>query len=200
MTPACRCFTFTGQPAAMFYPFLFFLAVPLGSVLAAERPFLSVESPSRKLREVAHLVPSGICFPGFCVNCAYCDGDCFSQCTCISDLNFCCCPTPPGHFSRGYGKVPCPGGTYQDDRGEAGCKACNTTNETYHVHTRGAIDPVDCQESKCSKVCGSGNSINTTCEAECKSAPEIASLFSVRSVSSTAFCLTLGIEEAECSW
>lgn len=93
----------------------------------------------------------GLCEIGRCINCFYCDGTCFDNCKCYSDINTCCCVAPPGHYARGYGKVPCPGGTYSDRKGAMKCKPCNTSDsdQKYNLNKRGAIDLMDCVENQC---------------------------------------------------
>merc|ERR1712194_898578 len=92
---------------------------------------------------------SAFCSIGDCINCFYCDGDCYSHCMCFSDYNTCCCSAPPGHYSRGYRKESCPAGTYQDFLGQGECKACNSSDARYDKRIRGAVDHVDCERALC---------------------------------------------------
>merc|ERR1711971_1123631 len=92
---------------------------------------------------------TGFCRLGHCINCMYCSGDCADKCMCFTQANTCCCNAPPGHFSRGYGAIPCIGGTYQDLEGAPMCKPCSNDNQLYDVNYRGALSAVDCEQSKC---------------------------------------------------
>jgi len=150
---------------------------------------------------------SGLCSVGSCINCFYCDGDCFSRCQCFSGLNTCCCRAPPGHFSRGYGKLACPAGTFQDDMGGAVCKECRDGTEKYDMRVRGAIDNVDCDLSKCSYTCGNDQ---TCVENHCRyqeshggkedyTAAKVIEMMTARPAR-TDFCTQVGIPASGCSW
>lgn len=142
---------------------------------------------------------TGLCPDGQAINTAYCDGDCHSRCICFSDINTCCCPVAPGHFSRGYAKVPCPGGTYQDQAGGLQCKACNTSEALYNLNERGAVDLLDCLAAPCSGVCTPGDA---TCEAQqCMTAPSIVAAM-VADEQSMELCRKLAapIPDEQCSW
>lgn len=63
---------------------------------------------------------------------------CMLRCTCYSEINVCCCASPPGYFTRGYEKNACPGGTYQNAYGSVSCKPCNSDPSVlYNIHYRG---------------------------------------------------------------
>ncbi|CAE7936536.1 unnamed protein product [Symbiodinium necroappetens] len=143
----------------------------------------------------------GFCEDGRCINCNFCDGDCFDACSCNSELNTCCCLAPPGHFSRGYEKIPCPGGTYQDQTGQHSCKPCsNDASVLFNVDMRGAVDSVDCEEAKCSNenVCGANL---TDCSATCVSSVFVETAMYAHPTNTT-FCsgLEQPIAERGCSW
>ncbi|CAE7838537.1 unnamed protein product [Symbiodinium sp. CCMP2592] len=143
----------------------------------------------------------GFCEDGRCINCNFCDGDCFDACSCNSELNTCCCLAPPGHFSRGYEKISCPGGTYQDLAGQRSCKPCSTdASVLFNVDMRGAVDLVDCEEAKCSNenVCGANL---TDCSATCVSSIFVETAMYAHPTNTT-FCsgLEQPIAERGCSW
>eukprot|EP00429_Kryptoperidinium_foliaceum_P059309 CAMPEP_0176079418 /NCGR_PEP_ID=MMETSP0120_2-20121206/39722_1 /TAXON_ID=160619 /ORGANISM="Kryptoperidinium foliaceum, Strain CCMP 1326" /LENGTH=188 /DNA_ID=CAMNT_0017413177 /DNA_START=106 /DNA_END=668 /DNA_ORIENTATION=- len=151
-------------------------------------------------RQAGAEIGTGLCMDGQCINCIYCAGDCYSRCTCYNDINVCCCSSPPGYFARGYDKIACPGGTYQDDPGSVSCKACDEREDVlYNIHYRGATDKLECMEALCSTVCAPGN---TTCEeSQCHSAPLIVAKLSEAPVDQ-AFCdtLTPRIPSSACTW
>eukprot|EP00933_Yihiella_yeosuensis_P062191 TRINITY_DN65132_c0_g1_i1.p1 TRINITY_DN65132_c0_g1~~TRINITY_DN65132_c0_g1_i1.p1 ORF type:complete len:193 (-),score=16.56 TRINITY_DN65132_c0_g1_i1:128-706(-) len=143
---------------------------------------------------------SALCPDGRCINCIYCNGDCYDSCSCYSDINMCCCASPPGHFSRGYYKVPCPGGSYQDELGQATCKPCNGTDALYDLTFRGATDPLDCVEALCQHR--DVNMSNATQVAErCMTSSAVRTRM-LRQPSDLEFCgsLTPAITESGCSW
>ncbi|CAK9048684.1 unnamed protein product [Durusdinium trenchii] len=110
----------------------------------------------------------GFCPDGECINCRFCDGDCFASCRCETEMNTCCCTAPRGHYARGYEKVPCPGGTYQDQTGQNSCKPCSLDSSVlFDVNQRGAVDLVGCEEARLR--CSSSCSNSTTCEVTCVS-------------------------------
>jgi len=151
---------------------------------------------------------SGLCNIGDCINCFYCDGDCFSQCRCFEGLNTCCCRAPPGYFSRGYEKLQCPAGTYQDVMGGEKCKNCPGDEVTvkYDMNVRGAIDRIDCEFAKCSYTCQG----DQACEAQnClfsdNGVPKPYTITLVKDMmksrpARTDFCDKVGIPESGCSW
>eukprot|EP00434_Breviolum_minutum_P040220 symbB.v1.2.035737.t1/scaffold4884.1/size33470/1 len=141
----------------------------------------------------------GFCDDGECINCNYCDGDCFSACKCETELNSCCCTAPRGHYARGYEKVACPGGTYQDQTGQNLCKPCSVDSTVlFDVNYRGAVDLVDCEEAKvrCSSCTNA-----TSCEVQCVSSVAVETAM-VSKPTDTAFCvgLTEPIGERGCTW
>mmetsp|Transcript_35452 Transcript_35452/g.57005 ORF Transcript_35452/g.57005 Transcript_35452/m.57005 type:complete len:194 (-) Transcript_35452:79-660(-) len=143
----------------------------------------------------------GFCPDGECINCQYCDGDCFSACTCETELNTCCCIAPRGHYARGYEKIPCPGGTYQDQTGQNSCKPCSQdATVLFDVNYRGAIDLVDCDEAK-SRCSSSSCSNSTACQVQCVSSVAVESAM-VAKPADTAFCAGLDqqIPTRGCSW
>mmetsp|Transcript_4362 Transcript_4362/g.8737 ORF Transcript_4362/g.8737 Transcript_4362/m.8737 type:complete len:215 (-) Transcript_4362:219-863(-) len=154
---------------------------------------------------------TGLCKIGDCINCFYCDGECFSQCKCFGKINTCCCRSPPGYFSRGYSKVACPAGTYQDVQGGGACKQCDATEgqgaTKYDITVVGAIDKIDCQFAQCSHTCKG----DQTCEAQrCvfQGDDGISSPYTARLVGEmmearpprTDFCRRVGIPESGCTW
>mmetsp|Transcript_89520 Transcript_89520/g.109554 ORF Transcript_89520/g.109554 Transcript_89520/m.109554 type:complete len:191 (+) Transcript_89520:32-604(+) len=143
----------------------------------------------------------GFCQDGECINCNYCDGDCFSACKCETDLNTCCCTAPRGTYARGYEKIPCPGGTYQDQTGQHSCKPCSVdATVLFDVNYRGAVDLVDCEEAK--SRCSSSTCANATaCEAQCVSSIAVETAM-VSKPADLVFCegLTEQIPSRGCSW
>jgi len=107
---------------------------------------------------------NGLCPVGQCINCITCDGDCDAQCMCFRDYNFCCCSSPVGHYSRGYGKIRCPGGTYQDESGKGECKLCDASGSIlYDLNSRGASSSLDCPSARCENVCQANGNLNASC-------------------------------------
>lgn len=97
----------------------------------------------------AQLENDGLCKLGMCINCIHCKGNC-ARCECFSSINACCCESPVGSYARGYSKIPCPGGTYQDDAGQGFCKPCNTTvGAVYDINKRGSKNQEDCEDALC---------------------------------------------------
>mmetsp|Transcript_113742 Transcript_113742/g.307062 ORF Transcript_113742/g.307062 Transcript_113742/m.307062 type:complete len:214 (-) Transcript_113742:64-705(-) len=145
---------------------------------------------------------SGLCADGQCINCMHCDGDCFDSCTCYDEINTCCCSSPPGYYAYGYEKIPCPGGTYQDDIGSTSCKACSaSTAVLFRRNYRGAIDQMDCDSARCTNQCGPAGS-NATCESlHCSTAPTIVAKMNARPPD-LAFCKNFDarIPDSACSW
>mmetsp|Transcript_17172 Transcript_17172/g.49051 ORF Transcript_17172/g.49051 Transcript_17172/m.49051 type:complete len:224 (-) Transcript_17172:106-777(-) len=143
---------------------------------------------------------AGFCLDGQCINCIYCDGDCYSRCTCYSEINVCCCASPPGYFTRGYEKNACPGGTYQNAYGSVSCKPCNSDPSVlYNIHYRGSVDILECQDALCSTVCSPDNA---TCQGkQCDSAPSIMKKLSQAPVDQ-GFCDSLvpRIPTDACTW
>eukprot|EP00927_Polykrikos_kofoidii_P067262 TRINITY_DN62772_c0_g1_i1.p1 TRINITY_DN62772_c0_g1~~TRINITY_DN62772_c0_g1_i1.p1 ORF type:complete len:220 (-),score=35.24 TRINITY_DN62772_c0_g1_i1:26-685(-) len=93
---------------------------------------------------------SGLCRDGECIDCLACSGGCGKGCRCFSEVNTCCCPSPAGHYARGYKKIPCPGGTYQDGVNKFRCKLCNMTgSETYNISRSGATSDLECKTALC---------------------------------------------------
>ncbi|CAJ1343003.1 unnamed protein product [Effrenium voratum] len=140
----------------------------------------------------------GFCPDGSCINCNYCDGSCFSTCSCNTELNTCCCQAPPGYYARGYEKIPCPGGTYQDSTGKTSCKLCSTdATELFDVNYRGAVDLVACEEAKCSSRCGN----STDCEVQCVSSVFVETAMMSHPENIT-FCsgLEQPVDPQGCSW
>merc|ERR1712046_13116 len=117
----------------------------MGTILhVALRHGLALLCAAASFLRLAH--SDGLCHIGKCINCMSCAGDCFSKCMYFTKQNMCCCDAPPGFFAQGYGAIPCPGGTYQDTEGSAGCKSCNATSSVlYNLTIGGATDLVDCQ-------------------------------------------------------
>lgn len=147
--------------------------------------------PSRLRLGVLPLVSAetGLCEIGECINCMYCNGDCYENCKCYSDINTCCCKTPPGYYSRGYAKVPCPGGTYQDRVGMGRCKPCNTTDALYDLNARGSLDLLDCENS----ICQAGEN--------CVTSSQVTDAMHALPLDA-AFCsnMTTPIANLDCSW
>mmetsp|Transcript_74275 Transcript_74275/g.187124 ORF Transcript_74275/g.187124 Transcript_74275/m.187124 type:complete len:198 (-) Transcript_74275:19-612(-) len=151
------------------------------------------------LGALANLDGSGLCANGECINCLYCNGDCYSHCTCYSEINTCCCKSPPGHYAVGYEQVACPGGTYQDRLGKPACKPCSDSSEAYYyLQYRGSIDHLDCEAAKCETVCGD----NTTCQEEkCMTGPAVVAMME-SSPKELTFCSSFDtpIPATACSW
>lgn len=119
----------------------------------------------------------------------------------ITELNTCCCIAPRGHYARGYEKIPCPGGTYQDQTGQNSCKPCSLdATVLFDVNYRGAIDLVDCDEAK-SRCSSSSCSNSTECQVQCVSSVAVESAM-VAKPADTAFCAGLDqqIPTRGCSW
>merc|ERR1719476_629112 len=77
------------------------------------------------------------CEAGRCINCMSCYGSCDS-CSCLTNINTCCCWAPPGYYTQGTSAVPCVGGTYQDESGSTYCKQCPLSDTLYYVNSRAA--------------------------------------------------------------
>merc|ERR1719235_369251 len=113
---------------------------------------------------------SSLCATGQCLNCISCAGDCDGSCQCYPAIQACCCHAPVGYYSRGWGKISCPAGTYQDRTGGGICKACNSSTTAYYNSSRGgARNLYECTEQLCE--CDSSN---TTClQEECQTPEDV---------------------------
>mmetsp|Transcript_6394 Transcript_6394/g.15458 ORF Transcript_6394/g.15458 Transcript_6394/m.15458 type:complete len:203 (-) Transcript_6394:192-800(-) len=132
--------------------------------------------------------------PYKCINCI----SELDRCACSWKHNVCCCEAPRGHFARGFNKVACPGGSYQDQHGAGWCQLCNGTDALYNMHARGAVGLEDCEMALCDVYC-SGSNDTDACQQACVTPRELflAMTGPQRNVS---FCARLGIESASCTW
>eukprot|EP00929_Paragymnodinium_shiwhaense_P110383 TRINITY_DN77371_c0_g1_i1.p1 TRINITY_DN77371_c0_g1~~TRINITY_DN77371_c0_g1_i1.p1 ORF type:complete len:192 (-),score=33.94 TRINITY_DN77371_c0_g1_i1:64-639(-) len=140
---------------------------------------------------------SVLCNDGECLNCRSCSGDCTSRCRCFGEVNTCCCPAPVGSFARGYGQIPCPGGTFQDSLGRGHCRPCNDTADVlYNLSKRGATSTADCRKAIC--TCTSASQ-QQACDQECVTAAEVVSKMNMEP-EALDFCDRLDIKLGSCSW
>merc|ERR1712194_398525 len=146
----------------------------------------------------------GYCVKGRCVNCMSCNAEC-NMCDCNTLTNTCCCDTPPGHYSNGFAKVACPGGTFQDRMGHAHCKSCNSSypNTLYNLHKTGATTRMDCRANMCDNHCDpsllSVADLAACRATNCVTGNEVQAWMSLKK-RNTTFCARLGIDSHECSW
>ena len=144
---------------------------------------------------LAWLVPPSTCLcrSGDCINCTRCDGDCGSSCVCFTEIT-CCCSCPPGRSSRGFGRITCPGGTYQDTAGQELCMVFNNTvGVMFILSVTGAVSVEDCRFAQCqfagNKACINATRLKFRSSSTCKVAPQ-----------DTAFCDKVGIPRNSRTW
>ncbi|CAE8633976.1 unnamed protein product [Polarella glacialis] len=141
------------------------------------------------------------CPLGQCINCMHCNGACLDDCSCYSSINVCCCGAPPGHYSRGYEKVPCPGGSYQNVTGQWRCEPCNTSGQLYDITYRGSIDLLDCYEARCESRGASQANYSQWQAENCRNSTFVETTM-MSHPPSEAFCsaMTPAIKSRGCSW
>lgn len=139
-----------------------------------------------------------LCYDGECINCMSCFGDCTRECRCFGQVNTCCCPAPLGHYARGYTKIACPGGTYQDELGQAACKPCDDDGDdaVYNLSARGAISTADCSKAKCD--CSDAKK-QQVCDEHCVTPEEVVD-FMTAEPRDVDFCEKLDVAYGSCTW
>lgn len=150
---------------------------------------------SLPLASAEYWISYGLCPVGQCINCMSCDGDCRSNCACFNSINTCCCRCPAGSFARGYQKVPCPGGTWQDVPGSGSCKLCNDTKAVlYNISWRGASSLIDCERALCQCT-------DSQCEEDSCMSPIAVEERMLTQPPDTQFCAEkLGLDALSCTW